>query len=81
MTSISMTDARHIFTDIANKVMFSGERICIRKNNKPAFAIVPIEDVNMLEALEDKADVQAAKAAMKKGKFISLDKLARELGV
>jgi len=31
------------------------------------------------ETLEDKIDVQAAKAAMMKGKFISLDKLAGEL--
>jgi prevent-host-death family protein len=76
-----MTEARHIFTDIANRVMFGGERISIQKNNKAAFAVVPIEDVELLEALEDQIDLQAAKEAIKKGKFVSLEKLAKELGV
>ena len=81
MTDINMTDARRIFTDIANRDMFRGDRVCVRKNNKRAFAIVPIEDVELLEALEDQMDVEAARAALKKGKFIKLKDLAKALGV
>jgi len=81
MTKVSMTKARQDFTNIANRVMFGDERICIQKNNKAAFALVPVEDVQILEALEDQIDVQAAKAAIKKGKFIDLEILAKELGV
>jgi prevent-host-death family protein len=76
-----MTKARQNFTDIANRVMYGDERICIEKNNKPLVAVVPIEDVEILEALEDKLDVEAAKAALKKGKFIDLKVLAKQLGV
>jgi prevent-host-death family protein len=76
-----MTKARRDFTDIANRVMYGDERICIQKNNKAAFAIVPAEDVEILEALEDQIDIQAAKAALKKGKFIDLKVLAKQLGV
>ena len=60
MTTLSMTDARQEFTELANKVMFSGMRICISKNNKPAFALVPLEDLQTLEALEDKIDLEEA---------------------
>jgi prevent-host-death family protein len=81
MTKVSMTHARQDFTDIANRVMFGNERICIEKNNKPAVAIVSVEDLEILEALEDQIDVQAAKAAIKKGKFIDLKVLAKQLGV
>jgi len=81
MTKISMTKARRDFTDIANRVMYGDERICIKKNNKAAFALVPVEDVEILEVLEDQIDVQAAKAAIKKGKFIDLKVLAKQLGV
>jgi len=81
MTKVSMTKARRDFTDIAQRVMYGDERICIQKNNKAAFALVPVEDVEILEALEDQIDVQAAKAAIKKGKFIDLEILAKQLGV
>jgi len=81
MTKVSMTKARQDFTNIANRVMYGDERIYIKKNNKAAFALVPIEDVEILEALEDQIDVQAAKAAIKKGRFIDLEILAKELGV
>ena len=81
MTKISMTRARQDFTSIANRVMFADERICVHKNNKAAFALVPVEDVEILEALEDRIDVQAARAAIKKGKFIHLEVLAKQLGV
>jgi prevent-host-death family protein len=81
MTKVSMTKARQDFTNIANRVMYGDERIYIKKNNKAAFAFVPIEDVEILEALEDQIDVQAAKAAIKKGRFIDLEILAKELGV
>ncbi len=81
MTKVSMTKARQNFTDIANRVMYGDERICIEKNNKPLVAVVPIEDVELLEALEDKLDVEAALKALKKPGFISLKALKKELGI
>jgi prevent-host-death family protein len=81
MTRVSMTKARQDFTNIANRVMFEGQRICIEKNNKPAVAVVSIEDLEMIEAIEDRIDIQAAKAALKKGKFITLDALKKQLGL
>jgi len=81
MTKVSMTKARRDFTDIAERVMYGNERICIQKNNEAALALVSVEDLEILEALEDKIDIQAAKAAIKKGKFIDLKVLAKQLGV
>jgi hypothetical protein len=81
MITLDMTNARHIFSEIASRVIFAGERVCIRKNGKIAFAFVPIEDLELLEALEDKLDIDAAKAAMKHGKFTDLETVAKKLGI
>jgi len=81
MTKVSMTKARRDFTDIANRVMYGDERICVQKNNKPAVAVVPVSDVEFLEALEDKIDLEEALKALKKPGFIRLKDLKKKLGI
>lgn len=81
MTNVSMTKARQDFTDIVNRVIFGQERICIEKNNKPAVAVVPVSDVELLEALEDKIDLEEALKALKKPGFIRLKDLKKKLGI
>ncbi|MGB8225781.1 MAG: type II toxin-antitoxin system Phd/YefM family antitoxin [Sedimentisphaerales bacterium] len=81
MTTLDMTNARHTFSEIASRVIFAGERVCIKKNGKMAFALVPIEDLELLEALEDKLDIEAARAAIKRGKFTDLETVAKKLGI
>jgi prevent-host-death family protein len=76
-----MTKARRDFTNIAERVMYGDERICIEKNNKPAVAVVPVEDVELLEALEDKIDLEEALKALKKPGVISLKALKKQLGI
>ncbi len=79
--SIGMTEARHQFSDIANRVIYGGERVFVEKNNKPAFAMVSMDDIRLLEALEDKLDLQAAQKAIKTGQFRNLKDIEKELGL
>ena len=58
-----------------------GERICIERNGEPAFAMVPIEDMETLEALEDKADIKAARKALKDSYSVPLEQVKKELGL
>jgi len=81
MTVLSMTDARQDFTAIANQVMVAGERIFVKKNNKPAFALVPITDVEVLQALENKIDIEDALKSLKEPGSISLEDFKRQLGI
>jgi len=76
-----MTKARQNLSDIVNRVISTGERIYIEKNKKPAMAMVPIEDLKMIEALEDKIDVEEALKVLKKPGFINLKALKKELGI
>ena len=81
MNVIKMTDARLRFTTIAEQVMFGHERVVVSKNNKRAFAVVPIEDLEVLEALEDKIDLEEALKALKEPGSMSLGAFKKSLGL
>ena len=81
MTTVSMTEARHDFADLADQVRINGERVCISKNNKPALALVPLEDMKLLEMLEDMIDLRDALKALKEPGGIGLDAFKKKLGI
>jgi prevent-host-death family protein len=81
MTTITITEARPQLRKLADRVRHHGERICIERNGEPVFVMVSFEDFEAIEALEEKIDIQEAKKALKKGKFIPLKKLEKELGL
>jgi len=51
----------------------------VERNGEPAFAMISYEDLETLEALEDRIDLVAAKEAIKEGNFVDLDNLIKEL--
>ena len=79
MTTISISAIREHLGDIVSKVLFAGERIRIERNGKPACALVSIEDLEFLEAIEEKIDIEAAKEALARDDFVGLDELQKEL--
>lgn len=81
MTTISMSEIRLKLSELANRVIYGGERVVVEKNNKPAFAMVSIEDMKLLERLEDEMDIKAAEEALKEGDFVPLDQFVKELGI
>ena len=64
MTPLSVTEARSHFADIINRAGYQGERIVLHKHEKKLVAIIPIEDLEYLEALEEKIDVMEAEKAI-----------------
>jgi prevent-host-death family protein len=81
MTTISITEAREHFADLANKVAFGGERVYVARNGKPSFALVPIADINALEALEDSIDIHEAEKAVRRGTFTDWKEAKKKLGL
>lgn len=76
------TEARNRFADIVNDVAFRGERIILQRHGKDIAAVVPVEDLALLEALEDKIDLETArKALVEKEPAVAWKKLKRELGL
>jgi len=80
MTRIAASEAREKFATILNEVAFGGERILLHRHGKDVAAVVPIADVELLEALEDKMDLETARKALtEKGKRVNWEHLKKEL--
>ena len=63
METISITEAREHLADLGNRVSLRGERLVVERRGKDLFALVPVEDLELLERLEDKLDLDAIRAA------------------
>jgi prevent-host-death family protein len=64
MVTLSFTAARQGFAEAINRSAYGKERIVVKRREKPLVAIIPIEDLRLLEALEDAADARDAAAAL-----------------
>ena len=77
---ISLGQLRGNLGDTVNRVAFADERVFITRNGKKVAAIVSIEDVELLDELEMRADVEALRQARAEddGTRISLEELLAE---
>ncbi len=64
MTFATITDARNRFSDLINRAQYAHERVVLTSHGKPAAAIISIEDLELLRAIEDIIDVAAAREAI-----------------
>lgn len=82
MTKISTAKARNEFAEVINRASFGKERFVLTRRGKELAAIVPVEDLALLEELEDQMDIEAAKAALAESdERVSYRDLRRELGL
>ena len=80
MTRIQTSKAREVFADLIDRVRLNGERIILHRYGKDAAALVPAGDVELLEAIGDQLDVEAARKALKEpGPSIPWEKVKAEL--
>ena len=82
MTDLSITNARKGFFDLFDRVIRKRDRVIIARRGRDRVAIVPVEDLEKLQAFEDAADIAAADAAMAEpGKSIPYEEVRKELGL
>jgi prevent-host-death family protein len=80
--TLSTIDARKNFSEILNRAAYGKERVILTRRGKPLAAIVPIEDIETLEELEDRLDLKAAEKALVEGEkegTVPWDQVKREL--
>ena len=72
--------ARAQFAEIVSRAEYAGEHTIIHRRNKPVAAVIPIEDLRLIEKLEDEIDIAEARKAMKeKGKNVPWEQIKRQL--
>ena len=84
MTRISASKARSDFAELLNQVSYKGDRVLLHRRGKNVAAVVPVEDFALLEELEDRLDLEAARAALrgvKKKGTIPWEKIKADLGL
>ena len=63
-TEIEATKARSEFSDTINAVAYGRERFVLVRRGKAVAALVPVEDLALLEEIEDRSDVRAGRKAL-----------------
>ena len=84
MTRLTTSHLRKELSVAINRVSYGHERIILYRHGKDIAALIPIEDLELLEKILDHIDVTDAIAAIKEAEregTISLDELAKELGI
>jgi prevent-host-death family protein len=77
---ITTSTARTEFADILNRAAYAGERVILHRHKKPVAAVVPIEDLEILEQIEDRADLDDVRKRLKEP-TIPWAKIKKELGL
>lgn len=84
MAHLPASKARQGFADTINRAAYGKERVVVRRRGKEIVAVVPIDDLRLLEELEDRmdlADAWAALAETKKKGAKPLDAILKDLGL
>lgn len=82
MAALNVTQARRDFATVLSRVEHHGERIVLRRHGRDVVAIVPADDVRLLEAIEDRMDIEEAISRLRDGqKPVAYDAVRKQLGL
>jgi prevent-host-death family protein len=81
---MSASQIREEFAEALNRVVYKGERIVLRRRGKDVAALVSMEDLELLQAAENREDLRDARAAKAEAERKGMTPLAdfkKELGL
>ncbi len=82
MARLPASEVRERFSEVLSEVSYGHQRMVLQRHGKDLVAIIPIEDLRLLEELEDRADLIVAKKALtEKGPRIPWSQAKADLGV
>jgi prevent-host-death family protein len=84
LTRMSASQIREEFAEALNRVIYKGERIVLRRRGKDVAALVSMEDLEVLQAAENREDIRDARAAREEAEREGTTPLAdfkKELGL
>jgi prevent-host-death family protein len=82
MKKVTTAEARKHMADLLNRAAYGKERFVVTRHGKGLVAIVPLEEVTLLDRLRSlvsKKDLEAALAAMNESGTRSWDEVRRDL--
>ena len=76
-------EAQEQFSELINQVVHNKEHVILTRRGKEVAAIIPLEDLALLQGLQNKHDLQQALDALKEAReqgSISIEKVKEEIG-
>ena len=64
-TMVSSVDARDALSELLNRAAYGKERLVLTRRGKPLAAIVPLEDLELIEEIEKRVDLEEARSALR----------------
>ena len=83
MITLESTKAKDSFGDTINRAAYAKERIILTRRGKPVAALVPLEDIQLLEELEnaeDAEEVRLAREEAARGEIVPWETVKEEFG-
>ena len=81
MTTVTTSEIRAHLSDMLSKVARKGSRVVVTRGGKKFAALVPLDDLEFLESLEDRMDIEDAKKALKEPGSVPWKKVKADLGL
>ena len=81
MKSLSLANAKAKLSEVVTNAEHKKERVVIEKRNKPVAVVIGYKDYRKLEALEDIYESKLLEETIKKGKFFTLEEVAKKVKV
>ncbi len=63
-SSVTISEVKNRLSEIANQVAYGKDRIIVTRKGKNLMALVPIEDIEAIEQLEDRFDLEEARRVL-----------------
>ena len=85
MTTMTTVKAREAFSEVLNRSAFGKERIVFTRRGKGIAALIPLEDLALVEAAEDRQDAEEIRRRVKEWerrgrKTVSLEEVSKAHG-
>jgi len=82
LNKITTADARQKSSDVINRVAFGDDSFVLTRRGKPIAALVSMKELELLQELEDKLDIEDAwEAKNESGNPIAWEELKKELEI
>ena len=78
--TVGASAALQSFPELIERVKHTGNRILVERRGREMAALVPVDDLRILEALEDAADLAVVKARLRE-KTVPAETVFRKLGL
>jgi prevent-host-death family protein len=84
VSEMSTAQARDQLSEVINRAAFGQERIVLTRRGKALVAVVPIADLEVLQRIEDRCDLDEARAALGEaatGETVPWEQIKAEIGL